>query len=260
MKSFLKAIVWVLVAALLVCGIVLVWRYINGEPLSSLTSFTLDMDGEEIEAGRSSLELRPGKKYIFSLKDGLTRNPLAEDKFTAAVVPNPDFDFEYTVDGDSVVWKNAGNLSGLFALTKDGGSFSLTIPAEFKLSTALGELIYRNESLSFPLDFDETKDYYLLRVAGTSGEAVYEIALSIKGDEHRISYVFLNSEPGMTWTPEIPSFASEGERIEFNIPYPVTVTMKYGESADVISPDIRFMYTFVMPGSDVLIEIDFARG
>ena len=268
MKKFAKAIAWILIVVLLAGGIYAIWFLTDGGN-ENFKSFTLSHDGKMIAGTKSKMELELGSTPRFDV-NYILDGPNAEPRdYSVKIVPNGDYAFDYTVNGEPDVWKGNLDLSWAFRLEKNDTYFTFQIPSDFGIEAVL-KRTYGGSKVAITSEVDESKPLYALVVSSYNNAVTYQIAFSInanKGEQYSITYAaeFFDGEP--TWvyfTCQEKAYA--GETVNLSIrpassaTEHISAVYLHRESAEdvLITPNGHVYsesYTFVMPAEDVTIRI-----
>lgn len=175
----IKIVSLAILLALLIGGIVFLYRYTNGFN-EDLKTFYLEYQGEKILTESKDMEFSYGVsqefnvRYTFDLEQG-------KREYSVKVVPNEDESFQFMVGDRVMKWRAADameDLSAFFELKKEETSFTLCAPKGLTLKSLL-EKIYPGETVTVDTDAIKDKPLYRLVVSSYNGEITYSINFTV---------------------------------------------------------------------------------
>ena len=276
MKTAAKVITWALIVLLLVGAIVGILFMTDGGN-EDFKNFTLSHDGKLIVNSESSMAFDAGSrqrfdvKYIFDLPNSDPR------EYNVKVVPNPDADFEFTVDGEMHVWREEKDITSAFEIEKGNESFVLSLREHESAETIL-QALYSKQSVKIGKQLGKSERFYTLVVSSYNEKVTYRIHFSITRESeetdgnpqkaYSISYhvTALHDNGFDDWNYMVEfdctSEALAGDTVTFKYSTLASIyrISLYGEEDELIehltglSPASSGTLSFVMPSENVCIE------
>ena len=273
MKKVIAVIVWFILLVALVGGIVMIYRYTNGFN-EDFKTFYIERDGTKIltETGTATFEagseVRYGVGYTFDLPKSETR------EYSVSILPNPEADFDFTVNGVTTSWRKVEGLERCFALDKRADGFTLKIPSYNSIADYLRE-IYAGSEIDISGAFTEGAEgeisFFLLRVSSYNDAVKYDIAFCVLSSVTGYSITFSSVPGGNGWMTKIvcPTRAEAGEVVSFSwewsgeSPYQdlqsVTVKTESGTSVEWFWAADYSSRQFTMPAENVTILVTYGH-
>lgn len=179
-----------LIICLLVAGIGFLYRYTNGFN-EDLKTFYIEYDGGKILQSHSTMRLPRGGDVRFDVHYTFDFGEEVRD-YSVKVVPNEAESFEYTVDELYMRWRPVNetkDLSEVFGLKKEATFFTLSLPHELSIGTAL-QALYPDRTVSVPdAGSLDQRPLYTLEIVSYNGEISFLIDFSLFSEG-----LFLNAE------------------------------------------------------------------
>ncbi len=177
-KTVAKIIAYVLVVLVLVGAVGLIYKFTNGFN-EDFKTFYVEYDGKQILTTESKLSLKKSATHTFNVKYTFDNDKSEPKDYKVKVVPNVTRDFDYTVNGEKYLFSKTGELTSAFGLKKEQTQFSLTIPAEFDLQTAL-KIVNGGKDVTVPADAETNNPYpYKLIVSSYNDKVIYNIGFKL---------------------------------------------------------------------------------
>ncbi len=128
-KKAAKIIAFILIILLLAGAIGLIFALTNGFT-EDFKEFYLTCGDEKIMAQESKRNFKNGGTYTFGVNYVFETGVTEPKEYSVRIVSNAEKTFSYTVDGQTLAFKGGEDYSAAFALKKDEGAFTFTIPKE----------------------------------------------------------------------------------------------------------------------------------
>ena len=172
-------IIGIILVLLLVAGLVAVlYKFTNGFN-EDFKTFYVEHDGEQILSADSEMTFTKGKTHRFDVKYTFDTGQTEARDYSVEIVPNAEQDFEYTVDGETYLYSQAGDLSAAFSLNKQKSYFEITLREDMTVQSVL-ETVHPGQQVVVPeTAADENPFPYALIVSSYNGSVSYRIAFSV---------------------------------------------------------------------------------
>lgn len=178
MKTAAKIIAYILIVLALVAAVGLIYKYTNGFN-EDFKTFYVEYGGKKILTTESKLALEKPETHTFTVKYTFDNEKSEPKDYNVKIVPNVERDFDYTVNGEKYLFSKTGELTEAFALNKEKTQFSVTIPAEFNLQTAL-QSINGGKTVVVPEEAETNNAYpYRLVVSSYNEKVTFNIDFKI---------------------------------------------------------------------------------
>ena len=179
-SAIIKIISLMILLALLVAGVVFLYRYTNGFN-EDFKTFYIEHDGEQIFQSQSEMRFTAGAEAKFNVKYVFDHGEEARD-YNVKIMPNEDESFNYYVDGVPKKWRavdETKDFSSFFELKKDATSFSLVFPKEMTAETILCSIYPEDELTIDPSAFEFGRFLYRLEVSSYNNGVTYIINFAV---------------------------------------------------------------------------------
>ncbi|MBR4419317.1 MAG: hypothetical protein IKT32_00390 [Clostridia bacterium] len=179
MKIFIKIVIGIIILALVGFGIWFVLDNTDGGT-GSFKTFTVSLNGEEIESQEYDFYVERGESYTFDMKYTLNIGENKSKGFNVKVVPNYDAGITDFSVGDRVYsLYGEKDLTKCFDIEMNENSFTLSIPEDFSLKTVLDEL-YKGKTVNLnPIYLEESKPFYTILISSHDESYAYEINFGV---------------------------------------------------------------------------------
>ena len=259
MKKAVTVIVWLILFAVLVAGIVFLYRYTNGFN-EDLKTFYIARGGEKILTEKSHAEYAAGEKVRYDVGYTFDRPGSESREYSVKIVPNPEADFDFEANGLSFAWRLVAGLEEYFSLQQEADGFTFTVPEDYHSMADVLQSVYGGQEITLADDLPDTP--FLLQVSSYNDAVRFVIAFSVVTDTFGIELSFtLSQDVKDVFCPE---YAKAGEAVELHWAWtndaPVTedgasvkVTTKSGKAVPFtfVAGGIRF----TMPAEAVIISV-----
>ena len=173
-------VIGIILVLLLVAGLVaVIYKFTNGFN-EDFKTFYVEHEGKLILAQDSELALEPGKTYRFDVKYTFDTQQSETKDYTVEIVPNAEQDFEYTVDGETYLYSQAGDLSAAFSLKKQKSYFEITLREDMTVQSVL-EAVHPGRQVEVPENAADVFPYVLC-ISSYNGNVSYRIAFGLGAD------------------------------------------------------------------------------
>lgn len=175
-------IIGIILVLLLVAGLVAVlYRFTNGFN-EDFKTFYVEHEGKQILSADSEMTFTEGKTHRFDVKYTFDTGQAEARDYSVEIVPNAEQDFEYTVDGETYLYSQAGDLSSAFSLKKQKSYFEITLREDMTVQSVL-ETVHPGQQVKVPgTAADENPFPYALIVGSYNGNVSYRIAFDLGAD------------------------------------------------------------------------------
>ena len=172
-------VIGVILVLLLLAGIVaVIYRFTNGFN-EDFKTFYVEYDGEQILTADSKLHLVEGQTPRFDVKYTFDAENAETKDYNVKVIPNAERDFDFTVDGERLLYSKEGDMTAAFGLNKQDTYFELVLPEDFTLQYALRSC-YPGKEVIVPEEAEQGNPYpYTLVVSSYNESVTYNIRLSV---------------------------------------------------------------------------------
>lgn len=175
-------IIGIILVLLLAAGLVAVlYKFTNGFN-EDFKTFYVEHEGEQILSENSEMTFTEGKTHRFNVKYTFDTGQTEARDYSVEIVPNAEQDFEYTVDGETYLYSQAGDLSSAFSLKKQKSYFEITLREDMTVQSVL-ETVHPGQQVKVPgTAADENPFPYALIVGSYNGNVSYRIAFDLGAD------------------------------------------------------------------------------
>lgn len=266
MKKAVTVIVWLILFAVLVAGIVFLYRYTNGFN-EDLKTFYIARGGEKILTEKSHAEYAAGEKVRYDVGYTFDRPGSEPREYSVKIVPNPEADFDFEANGLSFAWRLVAGLEEYFSLQQEADGFTFTVPEDYHSMADVLQSVYGGQEITLADDLPDTP--FLLQVSSYNDAVRFVIAFSVVTDTFGIELSFA---PGAgTWATNVvcPAYAKAGEAVSFSwewsgeSPYQdlkdIVITTKSGVQIPWTWDADYLHRQFTMPGESVTILVTYGR-
>ena len=185
--TIIRLIVFILIVALLLGGIVFVFRFTNGGS-ESFKTFYLIHDGEDILTTNSKAvylrgtDQRYDVKYTFDFVTNETRD------YSVKIVSNAAADFDFIVDNGYYSWSyDVKDLSSVFNLKKESTYFTFSVYEWISIKTIFQRL-YPGKTVTFFNEVDEKEYLFSLIVSSYNEKVTYKIDFALTDSGISLDY------------------------------------------------------------------------
>ena len=175
-------IIGIILVLLLVAGLVaVIYKFTNGFN-EDFKTFYVEHEGMQILSENSEMTFTKGKTHRFDVKYTFDTQQSETRDYSVEIVPNAEQDFEYTVDGETYLYSQAGDLSSAFSLKKQKSYFEITLREDMTVQSVL-ETVHPGQQVKVPgTAADENPFPYALIVGSYNGNVSYRIAFDLGAD------------------------------------------------------------------------------
>lgn len=175
-------IIGIILVLLLAAGLVaVIYKFTNGFN-EDFKTFYVEHEGKQILSENSETTFTKGKTHRFDVKYTFDTGQTEARDYSVEIVPNAEQDFEYTVDGETYLYSQAGDLSAAFSLKKQKSYFEITLREDMTVQSVL-ETVYPGQQVKVPeTAADENPFPYTLIVSSYNGNVSYRIAFDLGTD------------------------------------------------------------------------------
>ena len=281
-RNTLIRVISVIVDILLLVGIVgIVYAFTNGFN-EDFKTFYVEYDGKRVLTSESEATFRTEQTITFDVKYTFDSGNTEPRGYGVKVMPNTKLDFSFKAGGKQYLYADAKELTSAFGIKKEASAFTLSIPKDFTLKTALEKAYGKTVEVEEPTGYP-----YILVISSYNEKVTYKITFGIVvnvsgievdkdgivfGDvgsqsestaEYEITYEIAYSFADTLLTVTLPSKSRAGETVAFTA---IPEKRYYGVWAEVYDKASgSFLYyattvsygncTFEMPACNVLLKI-----
>lgn len=176
-NRWIRVIVLILVALLLVGAIGIIWKCTNGGS-EKFSTFYLSYDGEDIEGSGNTVIVAAESESHFRVKRLF--GSVGADEYSVKILTNAQNSadrFYYTVDGEGSFYRSGIDVTEAFDIIYDGDNFTLTVPAS--MEDILKTVLRSEEVGSSEREVHDVAYFRLIVVS--SGQEVVQADLKITG-------------------------------------------------------------------------------
>lgn len=184
MKTFAKAVCYMLLILLVAVIIGFIYKFTNGFN-EDLKTFYIEYSGKysrhiQIFTTENKMTFEKGThrfdvKYVFDKEDEEMNG------YKLKIVPNVTSDFDYTVDGKRYLFSKLGDLTDVFALVKYDSYFELNISDELTFEGVLMKA-QGGKSISVPQEALAKNPYpFRLQISSYNENITYNINFTFGG-------------------------------------------------------------------------------
>ena len=175
-------IIGIILVLLLAAGLVaVIYKFTNGFN-EDFKTFYVEHDGEQILSADSETTFTEGKTHRFDVKYTFDTQQSETRDYSVEIVPNAEQDFEYTVDGETYLYSQAGDLSAAFSLKKQKSYFEITLREDMTIQSVL-ETVHPGQQVKVPENASDGNPFpYALIVSSYNGNISYRIAFDLGTD------------------------------------------------------------------------------
>ena len=187
-------IIGIILVLLLVAGLVaVIYRFTNGFN-EDFKTFYVEYEGKQILSENSAMTFTEGKTHRFDVKYTFDTGQTEARDYSVEIVPNAEQDFEYTVDGETYLYSQAGDLSSAFSLKKQKSYFEITLREDMTIQSVL-ETVHPGQQVKVPGTAADVFPYVLC-ISSYNRNVSYRIAFDLGADVTGITL----DPPGIVFT------------------------------------------------------------
>lgn len=179
MKTFVKAVCYVLLILLVAVIIGFIFKFTNGFN-EDMKTFYIEYSGKyskhiQILTTENEMTFEKGTPHRFDVKYVFDKDGEEPKGYKVKIVPNMTRDFDYTVDGERYLFSKLGDLTDIFAPVKYDSYFELNIGEDLSFEGVLMKAQGGN-SISVSQDAFKSNPYpFKLQISSYNGKVTYNI-------------------------------------------------------------------------------------
>ena len=186
MKTFAKAVCYLLLILLVAVIIGFIYKFTNGFN-EDIKTFYIEYSGKyskhiQILTTENKMTFEKEILHRFDVKYVFDKEDEKPKGYKVKIVPNVTRDFDYTVDDERYLFSKLGDLTDVFAPAKHDSYFELSIGGDMTFEDVL-KRAHNGNSISVPQDAFTNNPYpFRLQISSYNGKITYNIDFTFDGE------------------------------------------------------------------------------